>query len=54
MCRATTCKKCGKVTWAGCGMHVQQVMAGVPRDQRCAGHEAEPRTGLLARLLGRG
>lgn len=38
MCRAVTCKKCGKTTWAGCGQHVKQVMADVPAPQRCAGH----------------
>ena len=27
MCRAVKCRKCGKTTWAGCGMHVDQVMA---------------------------
>lgn len=52
MCRPTTCKKCGLTTWAGCGMHVDDVMRGVPEDQRCAGHEAGP--GLLSRILGRG
>ena len=31
MCRPTTCRQCGKTTWAGCGMHVEQVLAGVPR-----------------------
>jgi hypothetical protein len=30
MCRAVTCRKCGKITWVGCGQHVRQVMAGVP------------------------
>ena len=30
MCRAVTCRKCGKTAWAGCGQHVKQVMAGVP------------------------
>ena len=30
MCRAVRCKTCGKTTWAGCGQHVSQVMAGVP------------------------
>jgi hypothetical protein len=35
MCRAVTCEKCGKTTWAGCGAHVQQVMGGVPADKRC-------------------
>lgn len=35
MCRRVTCDRCGKPSWAGCGAHVEQVMAGVPRDQRC-------------------
>ena len=35
MCRQATCKNCGKTTWAGCGQHVDQVMKGVPKDQRC-------------------
>jgi hypothetical protein len=56
MCRRATCRACSKTTWAGCGQHVQQVMAGVPRQQRCtctpAEHEAA-RGGLLARLFGR-
>lgn len=52
MCRATTCRKCGKTTWAGCGQHVQTVMAGVPDDQRCPGHAKEPGTGgPLGRFL---
>jgi hypothetical protein len=52
MCHPTTCRKCGLTSWAGCGMHVNQVMAGVPKAQRCPGHPREPRTGLLRRLLG--
>lgn len=51
MCRAVTCKQCGKTTWAGCGQHVEQVMADVPRRDRCEGHEARP--GFLARVFGR-
>jgi hypothetical protein len=55
MCRAVMCKKCGKTTWAGCGMHVDQVLAGVPRADRCEGHAAEPRQGgFVQKLLGRG
>ena len=54
MCRPTTCRTCGKTTWAGCGMHVDQVMARVPRENRCPGHGAAERRGLLSRLLGRG
>jgi hypothetical protein len=42
MCRAVTCRKCGKTTWAGCGQHVDQVMGGVPAAQRCAGHASGP------------
>ncbi|MFO0591346.1 MAG: hypothetical protein U0441_27610 [Polyangiaceae bacterium] len=30
-----TCSKCGKPTFAGCGMHEEQVLAGVPKDKRC-------------------
>ncbi|MFQ6171318.1 hypothetical protein ACK8HX_06900 [Oryzobacter sp. R7] len=59
MCRAATCRLCGKTTWAGCGQHVDQVMAGVARADRCPGHtdaERAAATGptLLGRLLGRG
>ena len=55
MCRAATCKVCGKTTWAGCGQHVDQVMAGVARTDRCPGHSDAERaaaTGptLLSRL----
>jgi hypothetical protein len=49
------CKKCGKTTWAGCGMHVDQVLAGVSQADRCEGHAAEPRDGgVLQKLFGRG
>lgn len=57
MCRAVSCKQCGKMSWAGCGQHVDQVLAGVPRDLRCPGHpraERPAKTSLLSRLFGRG
>ncbi|MWJ46229.1 hypothetical protein DOU00_15640 [Clavibacter michiganensis subsp. michiganensis] len=55
MCRRVTCRVCGKKDWAGCGQHVDQVMRGVPRADRCQGHpKAESRGGLLSRLFGRG
>jgi hypothetical protein len=41
MCHAVRCRVCGNTTWAGCGLHVDQVMARVPADRRCAGHTAE-------------
>ena len=56
MCRSTTCRTCGKTTWAGCGQHVEQVMARVPRAVRCPGHPqaAKPAGGsFLRRVLGR-
>lgn len=54
MCRATTCRTCGKTTWAGCGQHIEQALAGVPEAKRCSGHaEVAPTKGFFARLLGR-
>lgn len=56
MCRPTTCTKCGKASWTGCGQHVDQVMAGVPRADRCPGHTQEHKpagTSFLGRLFGR-
>ena len=53
MCRPVTCKKCGKTTWAGCGQHVDQVMAGIPAAKRCQGHADEPGNGgLFSKLFG--
>lgn len=53
MCHRVTCRKCGKASWRGCGMHVDQVLAGVPRSERCQGHQGEPSTGFFSRLFGR-
>ncbi|MFC6154955.1 hypothetical protein [Nocardioides yefusunii] len=39
MCRPTACKKCGKTTWAGCGMHVDDVKSAVPAEMWCDGHD---------------
>jgi Na+-translocating ferredoxin:NAD+ oxidoreductase RNF subunit RnfB len=36
MCREVKCKTCGKPGWAGCGAHVEQVLAHVPKANRCA------------------
>lgn len=53
MCRAVTCKKCGKTTWAGCGQHVDQVLRGVPRADRCEGHAAEAKAPAQGSFLSR-
>ncbi|MFN8620418.1 MAG: hypothetical protein U0869_06695 [Chloroflexota bacterium] len=38
MCARTTCRTCGKPTWSGCGNHVEQALAGIPKSERCQGH----------------
>ena len=35
MCQKVTCNNCGKYTWAGCGQHVEEALAGVPADKLC-------------------
>lgn len=35
MCYPATCQRCGKTTWDGCGMHVDDVMSTVSKDQQC-------------------
>jgi hypothetical protein len=42
MCRRVSCQRCGKPTFAGCGMHVEQVLGDVPRDERCRCQEKPP------------
>ena len=41
MCRRVECPICGKPTWAGCGAHVEQVLGGVPKAERCQGHDED-------------
>lgn len=53
MCRPVTCQQCGKTTWAGCGMHVDQVKATVPASQWCDGHENDKKQGSFSsRIFG--
>ncbi|PQM20444.1 hypothetical protein Sfr7A_27105 [Streptomyces xinghaiensis] len=35
MCQRAICPTCRKVTYTGCGRHVEQVLAGVPAPRRC-------------------
>ena len=35
MCMPAICGTCKKVTYSGCGMHVEEVLADVPAEQRC-------------------
>jgi hypothetical protein len=43
MCRRITCKSCGKPSFAGCGAHVEQVLADVPKAERCRCSERAPK-----------
>lgn len=49
MCSPATCSQCGKVTWRGCGAHVEQVLGGVPPADRCRCVQHSPE-GLLTML----
>lgn len=54
MCEMVICRKCSKPTWAGCGEHIEQALAGVTKADRCQGHAADPKQpGLLSRLFNR-
>ena len=48
MCSPVTCRIC-----AGCGQHIEQALAGVPAERRCAGHDdakpVVPTGGLFSR-----
>lgn len=35
MCYPVKCAKCGKTTWAGCGLHKEMVMSRIPPEERC-------------------
>jgi len=37
-----TCADCGKMTWRGCGKHVEQVMKDVKEEDRCKCKDEEP------------
>jgi hypothetical protein len=52
MCQRVTCKNCDKATYQGCGMHVEQVLAGVASADRCSCGEPGAQGGLLSRLFG--
>ena len=35
MCYQVKCKECNKITWNGCGKHIEKVMKDVPDDKKC-------------------
>jgi hypothetical protein len=44
MCRRIDCTKCCRPSFAGCGAHVEQVLADVPTTERCRCQEATAKT----------
>ncbi len=55
MCRRKICGSCHKPTWAGCGQHVEQVLAGVAKEDRCSCPPGTPyeRNSFWSRLFAR-
>ncbi len=56
MCRRVQCSKCSQPTYAGCGAHIEQVLADVPPDKRCKCREtraASGEGGWLSKLFGK-
>lgn len=35
MCSSSKCKKCGKITYHGCGNHLKKVFRGCTKEQIC-------------------
>jgi hypothetical protein len=51
MCYAVDCRVCGKVTWDGCGRHVDDVMGSVPAARQCrCTRPTKPPRGFAAML----
>jgi hypothetical protein len=44
MCRRITCPTCNKPTWTGCGQHIEEALAGVPKSERCICDAQAPKT----------
>lgn len=56
MCQRVQCSKCGKPGFAGCGMHVEQVLSDVQPEKRCqcnneSKKETKERKPLLKRIF---
>ncbi len=54
MCSQARCRTCGKITWSGCGSHVNMVLAGVPDEQRCKcdPNAKKQNTGIFGNIFG--
>tara|TARA_B110000263_G_C15278450_1_gene497050 strand:+ start:474 stop:635 length:162 start_codon:yes stop_codon:yes gene_type:complete len=52
VCRKVTCRKCERATWTGCGLHVETVLKGIPKSQRCSCEKPDV-GGFFSWLFGR-
>ena len=52
MCSPVRCRTCGKITWSGCGDHVDEVKAMVPDELWCGGHDDDEQAERLFGLEG--
>jgi hypothetical protein len=41
MCRRVDCPRCGRPSFVGCGLHIEQVLGDVPAAARCRCREEE-------------
>lgn len=53
MCQRAVCRSCRKVTYEGCGRHVEQVLAGVPTPQRCMCESVERKRARTGEVMTR-
>jgi len=53
MCQQTTCKVCKKATWSGCGQHKNEVLRGIPKNERCACTQAQKDAARKQSFFGR-
>ena len=55
MCIATTCRRCKKPSWSGCGQHIEVALKGVPHSERCVCDKSSKSlgAGFFAKLFGK-
>ncbi|MFN8196421.1 MAG: hypothetical protein U0R80_19305 [Nocardioidaceae bacterium] len=53
MCSPVRCRSCSKVTWSGCGQHVEAVLSRFPAEERCECQTSQQPVFDLSRFLGR-
>ncbi|KAI8341593.1 hypothetical protein EDC96DRAFT_522552 [Choanephora cucurbitarum] len=51
MCRKVTCPDCKKFTWAGCGLHIDQALAGLKDEEICKCKESKQKAEEIPDLI---